>query len=121
MVPEFADGAARAWISHRYVLWDALRLANVVRDMQPFALAGAPSRGVGKRYRRERYGSGDCCKRLDEHGHHSVYSRLNWQPNRSWPFTDETGPSRPNSPFGTGRKPVGPHDELSPFMGQRWA
>ena len=58
----------------RNVLWAALRLANVVRDVRPFALVGDPSRGLGKRYRRERYGSGDCCKRLDEHGHHSVYS-----------------------------------------------
>ena len=60
----------------RNVLWDALRLANVVRDVRPFALVGRPSRGLGKGYRGERYDSGDCRKRLDEHGHHSVYSCL---------------------------------------------
>ena len=57
-------------------MWDALRLANVVRDVRPFALVRGPSRGLGKGYRGERYGSGDCCKRLDEHRHHSVYSCL---------------------------------------------
>ena len=55
----------------RNVLWDALRLANVVRDVRPFALVRGPSRGLGKGYRDEHYASGDCCKRL-EHGHHSV-------------------------------------------------
>ena len=60
----------------RNILRDALRLANVVRDVRPFALVRGPSRGLGKGYRGERYGIGDCCKRLDEHRHHSVYSCL---------------------------------------------
>jgi hypothetical protein len=58
----------------RNVLWDALRLANVVRDARPFALVGGPSRRLGKGYRGEHYANGGCCKRARQHALSRGYS-----------------------------------------------